>query len=421
MLAINFAAAMDRLAPFEPAPSLAVAVSGGADSMTLAILAASWVRQRGGSVLALVVDHGLRPASATEAQITIDRLAKQGIASRLLNLTNLRPGAALAERARTMRYEALTEACRATGILHLLLGHHAVDQVETVMMRVLRGSRTNGLAGMSALRETGGVRLLRPLLGIEPAGLRRFLVATRSDWVEDPSNQDLRATRPRLRYRLPPNTPLDLAPAIAAVGQMRAREETDVATELAHRASIRPEGFAFLSPGRISQAALSRLIRTLGGLSYPPSLDHISDLAAHPRPATIAGVRISHAGRPGEGLLVGREEAAIMQSIELTPGTIWDNRFHVIGYTGAPATIGKLGVDAAHFRRCSDLPSSVLRTIPAIRCGELLLAVPHIGYTTEGAGIRVKVRFSPPEPAAGQCFVAMTASSKPLEGVTRAE
>src|SRR6202034_809792 len=106
-----------------------------------------------------------------------------------------------AERARIMRYEFLAHACREAGILHLLIGHHAADQVETLAMRVLRRSQTHGLAGMPALRETAGLRLLRPLLGIDPARLRHFLLARGIDWVEDPSNRDMRALRPRVRQR----------------------------------------------------------------------------------------------------------------------------------------------------------------------------------------------------------------------------
>jgi tRNA(Ile)-lysidine synthase len=246
------AAAMGGMGPFEPKPALAVAVSGGSDSMALAILIRDWARPRDGSVTALVVDHGLRAASAEEASITILRLAELGIPARLLPLTNLRHGSALAERARIMRYDVLADACRQAGILHLLLGHHAADQVETLVMRALRGSRTHGLAGMSAVRETGGLRLLRPLLGIQPARLRAFLTARAVDWIEDPSNRDTRALRPRLRQRLEAASATGprLPQALSAVGRHRAREEAETAVELAHRATIRPEGFALLSPGR---------------------------------------------------------------------------------------------------------------------------------------------------------------------------
>jgi tRNA(Ile)-lysidine synthase len=407
-LAAAFGAALDASGPFEPHPALAVAVSGGADSMALAILARDWARRHNGSTLALVVDHGLRPASAEEARITIERLTRLRIPGRLLRLSDLRQGPALAERARTMRYEILTVACREAGILHLLLGHHAADQVETLAMRVLRGTQTHGLACMPALRETAGLRLLRPLLGIEPALLRSLLTASGAEWIEDPSNQDMRALRPRLRHRLAGHAPGEtgLRQAISAAGRLRSREETDTASELARRATIRPEGFALLSPGRISPAALSRLLQTIGGAAYPPSPARVNALAAQPGPATVAGVRIMHAGRFGDGLLIVREEAAVMQPVEARPGTIWDNRFRIIGQKAllAGATIGKLGSDAARFRGVSDLPSAVLRTLPAVRLGKCLAVVPHLSYACSRDGAGMTVLFTPPRPAAGPCF-----------------
>src|SRR5271165_4045530 len=136
----EFAAAMARLGPFEPAPMLAVAVSGGADSLALAVLADAWARARGGAIIALVVDHGLRAAAADEARATEQLLTGRGIAVRALRLAGLGPGSALAERARTARYATLTAACEAAGTLHLLVGHHLADQAETVALRVLRGS-----------------------------------------------------------------------------------------------------------------------------------------------------------------------------------------------------------------------------------------------------------------------------------------
>ncbi|MDR3533186.1 MAG: tRNA lysidine(34) synthetase TilS [Rhodopila sp.] len=408
-LAIAFAEAMDRLGPLEPRPALAVAVSGGADSMALALLARNWVHERDGTVLALVVDHGLRAASGDEARLTVERLAHLGVPARLLPLTTLTHGPALAERARIMRYQVLSEACREAGILHLLLGHHAADQVETLAMRVLRDSQTHGLAGMAAVVETRNLRLLRPLLDIEPTLFRAFLTARGIDWVEDPSNRDLRALRPRLRHSFGAHIPNEsgLPRAMSAVGQVRAREETEAAIELANRATIRPEGFAVLSPGRIGAAALSNLVRTIGGAAYPPSPAQINDLAARPRPATLAGVRILPAGRFADGLLVVREEAAIAEPAEAADNVIWDSRFRLIAHQGFPegGTIGKLGSDAARFRGCSDLPSAVLRTLPAVRFGKILAEVPHLGYATNQNGVGTAMLFSPPRPIGGPCFV----------------
>ncbi|WP_428486625.1 tRNA lysidine(34) synthetase TilS [Rhodopila sp.] len=405
-----FAAAMDRLGPFEPKPALSAAVSGGADSTALALLAHDWVRQRQGRLLALVVDHGLRPESAREAQLTIDRLGLLGIAAILLPLTNLRRGPALAERARIMRYQALAAACRSDGSVHLLLGHHAADQAETMMMRVLRRSLTHGLAAMPAALETPWVRLLRPLLTIDPDALRRWLRDRGIGWTEDPSNHDLRALRPRLRHRAARHMSgagmAELTAAACAVANQRAREEAATAAELARRATIRPEGFALLSPGRISAGALASLVRMIGGALYGPSLARIDDLAAWPRPATLAGVRILPAGRMGAGFLLVREDTAAADPVAAQPDMIWDGRFRLIANDiPAGATIGKLAADATHFRRCSSLPSAVLRTLPALRYGKTLAAVPHLRYAVDNVWGGKTILFEPGKPLAGSCFV----------------
>jgi tRNA(Ile)-lysidine synthase len=408
-LAADFAAAMRELGPFEPNPALAVAVSGGADSMALAMLARDWASGCGGSVFALVVDHGLRPASGAEARTTVERLGWLGIPSRLLTLSGLAHGPAIAERARTLRYQALIGACREEGLLHLLLGHHAGDQAETLAMRVLRSSQTHGLAGMAALRETASVRLLRPLLSVEPARLRQWLTVHGVGWVEDPSNHDLRATRPRLRQGLVSHghSGTGLRRAMGAVGRLRAQEEGQAAQELAGRTTIRPEGFALLSRGPIGALALGCLLRAIGGLRYLPSLGQIAELAANPGPATVAGVRILAAGRLGDGLLLVREEAAVMAPVAALPGTVWDNRFRLLGDANVSrdATIGKLGDDAARLRHLSDLPSAVLRTLPAIRIGKVLEAVPHLRYAGSEYAMHMTVIFSPPVPAGGPVFV----------------
>src|SRR5262245_29663930 len=181
---------MAALGPFEPAPRLAAGVSGGADSTALAVLAYAWACERGGSLLALVADHGLRPESGQEAADTVARLATLGIAARRLTIAGLDRGPALAERARRARFDALETACAEAGIVHLLLGHHAADQAETVLIRSLGGSGPAGLAGIAALVETRRLRILRPLLAFPPAFMRARLAAAGVTWVEDPSNAD---------------------------------------------------------------------------------------------------------------------------------------------------------------------------------------------------------------------------------------
>jgi tRNA(Ile)-lysidine synthase len=195
--------------------------------------------------------------------------------------------------------------------------------------------------------------------------------------------------------------------ALASAGRLRQREEAQIARELAARASIRPEGFALVPGGRIGVDALRSLIGVIGGAAYPPTPGQITELAAEMRPATVAGVRILKAGRLGDGFLMVREEAAIGSAVPASFGAVWDRRFRLVAPAdvAAGASIGALGDDAVRFRRCSPLPSVILRTLPAIRCGEKLASVPHLGYGCRTNDRRVSMRFSPGRHAAGAAFV----------------
>jgi tRNA(Ile)-lysidine synthase len=404
-----FAAAMAWLGPFEPAPLLAVGVSGGADSLALVMLADAWARARGGSVVGLVVDHGLRAEAADEARATERLLAGHGIAARVLRLTGLAHGPALAERARTARYQALIAGCEAVGALHLLVGHHAADQAETVAFRALRGSFSAGLAGMAGLVELPTVRLLRPLLGMQPGALRAVLRARGIEWVEDPSNRDTNSLRVRLRLMAGDRDGPGVASVVAATGlagAARETEETRAADALGRAAALRPEGFAVLAGRPMAPAALGALIQAVGGAPYPPAPDAVASLAARPAPATLAGVRLLPAGRLGPGLLVVREAAAMAPPAPAVPGAVWDSRYRLSRDAAPPAgsALGALGLDAGLFRKRSPLPAVVLRTLPALRLGETLLAVPHLQYPDAETCARLRVMFAPPRPAAGAPF-----------------
>jgi tRNA(Ile)-lysidine synthase len=357
--------------------------------MALAVMARDWAAARGGSLLALTVDHGLRPESADEARTVALRLRALGIPHRILTLSDLLKGPALAERARIARYQALTRACAEDSRLHLLLGHHAADQAETLAMRALRNSRDDGLACMAALAETPTLRLLRPLLTVHPAELRNYLREKGIAWVEDPSNADRRTLRARLRQALPPGT--DLTPATRTAGEARARAQKTIAEALAQNAAIRPEGFALVT-GPLPEAAWGALVRTIAAAAYSPGPDAIATL---PRETTLAGARIAKARN---GWLVMREEAAIRPDTH--PSALWDNRFRCSLPAPQPGLlIGRLGDDASAFRKSSPLPSAVLRTLPALRSGTTLLAVPHLRH-----GPPMTALFTPPRPAAGALF-----------------
>jgi tRNA(Ile)-lysidine synthase len=275
-----FARLMAPFEPFETSPMLAVAVSGGRDSLALVLLSQGWAMERGGRVVGLIVDHGLRPESAAEAVATQAVLARLGIEGAILTWSGAKPRTGLQEAARTARYRLLREECRRRGILHLLLGHHADDQAETVAMRLARRSGPDGLAGMAALVDQPEVRLLRPLLGVSRARLTATLIAHGVQWLDDPSNLDPRFERVRLRAGGCPTLPDPGGGVARSVRDCElARAAVDMlAFDPAGMAAIDRAGFVRLS--RYLQASLlSRVIQAVGGRDYPPRRERLERAA----------------------------------------------------------------------------------------------------------------------------------------------
>ncbi|WIM13469.1 tRNA lysidine(34) synthetase TilS [Enhydrobacter sp.] len=271
----EFAALMMAFGPFEADPVLAVAVSGGRDSLCLVLLAQDWAAARGGRTVALIVDHGLRAESASEAAATRDLLAGRGIAAEILHWSGEKPASRLQEEARTARYRLLFEACRRHGILHLLVAHHAADQAETVAMRMARASGPDGLAGMAAVVEHRQARLLRPLLSVPRDRLTATLRERGIPWIEDPSNADPRFERARLRAR--PQVALPQKSAAGRAARERILAEDAVAMlEVEPPATVVFDRAAFACLGRPRAARLlGRLIQAVAGRPHPPRRDRL--------------------------------------------------------------------------------------------------------------------------------------------------
>jgi tRNA(Ile)-lysidine synthase len=204
-------AAKALFADWRTATALVLAVSGGPDSVALMWLAARWRRQlkRGPELLAVTVDHGLRPEAAREARDVKRLAASLDVPHRTLRWTGEKPATGLPAAAREARYRLLAGAARAAKAGHILTAHTRDDQAETVLMRMARGSGLTGLAAMARETERDGVTLARPLLDVTKARLVATLNKAKIDFAIDPTNADLDYTRPRWRA---------LAPALAAEG-----------------------------------------------------------------------------------------------------------------------------------------------------------------------------------------------------------
>lgn len=182
---------------------LCVAYSGGLDSsVLLAALAALRSRERF-ALRALHIDHGLQPQSGQWAQAARVRARQWRVPCRVIEVSvEQRRGQSLEAAARMARYQALAAQLLPAELL--LTAHHQEDQLETVLLALLRGSGVNGLAAMSGCAWLRGVQLLRPLLPISRRQLERYARARRLDWSEDPSNADQRFDRNYLRHAVLP-------------------------------------------------------------------------------------------------------------------------------------------------------------------------------------------------------------------------
>ncbi len=344
-----FARAMDGLGPFEPAPRLVAAVSGGRDSMALALMARAWTAARGGALLAVTVDHRLRPESAEEAASVGRRLAGFGIPHRIVVRTGpLAPGNRQAA-AREARYRLLAGACRAAGALHLLLGHHLEDQGETAAMRAERGSGAAGLAGMAPVRELADMRLLRPLLGRPRRELEAYLGRLGVGWIEDPSNLAPFSARGRLRAGMTAAQLGNTGQRAAGRAPARQAEEAAVAELLAGCVALHAAGIARVDVERLLASpvrapALGRLLAAIGGRIHPPRSARLAGLAARlaaaPAPATLGGCALLPART---GWWCGREAGRIRETLPLAPGEtgLWDGRFEVVNPGPSPILVAR--------------------------------------------------------------------------------
>ena len=228
---------------------LLLAVSGGSDSTALLVIAARWAKKRkhAPKLLAVTVDHGLRPEARREAA-TVKRLARRlGVPHRTLRWRGQKPKTGLQEAARIARYSLLAQAAVRAGYEHILTAHTLDDQAETVLLRLARGSGLSGLAGMahaSALpvgAETA-IFLVRPLLRIPKSRLVATLKAAGIGHSEDASNRDPRFTRARLRMLMPAlaREGLDARGLMRLAMRMRRAEATIEFAVGAARAALAP-------------------------------------------------------------------------------------------------------------------------------------------------------------------------------------
>ena len=243
--------------------ALAVAVSGGPDSLALLLLARAALP---GRVRAATVDHGLRAESADEAEEVARLCGVLGVPHRILKVRVERAGEGVQAAARAARYSALAGWMEGEGLDLLATAHHCDDQAETLLMRLNRGSGVAGLAGvraMGAVPGSGGrLRLCRPLLGWRRGELAAIVAAAGLEAAQDPGNRDEAYDRARLRRQLGEAPWLDaaaLARSAALLAEAESALEWAAGPLFAARVDA-AEGKASLRPNGLPPELLRRLV-----------------------------------------------------------------------------------------------------------------------------------------------------------------
>ena len=365
---------------------VAVAVSGGSDSMALLLLALHWKQMLHGprEVVALTVDHGLRKESAAEAEQVAAWCAERGVAHVVLPWQGDKPTSGIQAKARGMRYDLLAEWCRANRFPALLTGHTADDQAETVMMRQKRTSSDRSLAAIWPENEWRGVKLLRPLLSVRRAQLRDFLRSEDQAWLEDPSNENQSFERVRVRSALQDEDVPSLA-AVAEAARARTLQLDTRARDWISR-QIKVDDYAVL---RMSRALLTLEAPDVQLAILSWSLSAAGAGAGLERSVAEAIVQWLAAGRESRRSAHGAVVSARRHVIEIMrePGRIrdrftaigdggealFDNRFSVI----APrdAMVGPMGVKPL-LKRPKDVPGFAFSSLPVVRLADGTLVCP---------------------------------------------
>lgn len=186
-----------------------VAVSGGADSVALLHLLRGLSPILRLELMVVHLDHGLRGGVSRDDARWVEALSERLNIPCISGRRDLaeemeEDGRSPEEAARIARYAFFAEVSERTGITTIALGHHADDQAETVLMKLLRGCSPAGLGGMRVFRREGDLRIVRPLLAVRRWELRKFLASAEESFREDISNQDHRFLRNRIRHELIP-------------------------------------------------------------------------------------------------------------------------------------------------------------------------------------------------------------------------
>lgn len=412
LTAREFDTLMKALQPARDADHIAVAVSGGSDSMALTLLLRDWADATGKRLTAITVNHGLRQESGDEASQVAAWLAERAISHVTLDWEGEKPESNLQSAARKARYALMDEWSGENGVSCLALAHQLEDQAETFLLRLGRGSGVYGLAAMDSCLKPAAPNApwrIRPLLDVPKARLKATLEARGQEWIEDPSNRHTKFSRVRVRALREPLasvgiTPQRLATTARHLARARSFIEAQADAVLAESTTLQRGGYCSVNVPALVAAheevglrALSRILMAVSGAEYAPRFERLERLWSRLASGslgggtTLLGCRIKPA-KHGE-VFVFRELRSMGSPARLqtNKAAIWDGRYRLrLNQTDpvrSPIVVDRLGREGWKALRKADpdlcdarVPDIVQHVGPALWDSEGLLAAPAHSY-----------------------------------------
>lgn len=426
----KFIAEINEKFSFEQSPQIVLGVSGGPDSLALALLTKHWIDKIGGKLICLTVNHNLRPESENEAAYTSKLLKKYNIEHHILDWEGTKKKSNLQDQARKARISLLTNWCLNNKIKHLFLAHTQDDEVETFFMRLFRGSGLQGLSSIQHISEYNSVNIIHPLLNFKKEELERFLSEQDIKWITDPSNNNDQFLRVKIRKFLKSEIMNDIIPytlmldrckngidSIKRANDLIEKQKNKIISEIIE---LHPEGYLTIKysefakiPMELSLNILASCLITISGKHfYRPRFESLKLLYKH---------ILSHSKK---AITLWECEVKIKKNLifiyhevkKTTPpisiidkNTIkWDNRF-IIKYPNISKELNIVRFNSKIYSqnkeildisKYEDIPKKILYSLPTLMINNTI----YVPFLTKQRISEINIYFSPSIPLAKNAF-----------------
>ena len=390
--------------------SFGIAVSGGPDSMLMLHIINKWIKKENKILKVFTFNHNLRPTSVNEV-LLVKKVCKELKCGFLKIDWKTNPNSAIMEKARIARYSEISNLCKKLGIKTLFLGHHADDIAETVSIRLLKNSSIDGLCPIFKVRELFGIKFFRPFLEIKKKEILELNQINKINFIEDPSNQDEKYLRARVRKILVKE--VDLKNKLIQSSKLfcRLRYLTNKYIKLNFNKYLlyTKEGYLIINrnifqiyPKYMLLTFLKYSLTRIGNKNYPPQtklLDLIY-LRQHKEmnfSLTLSGCFIKFNTKK---IFIIREFNNIISKdsyINKYEKLKWDNRFLLINNTPSRLKVVPLGQVISSLvykknyikykKQIKTIPYKARITLPVIKTLEGLVFIPHLSIYEFNKGL----------------------------------